>query len=220
MLSAEGRSRCAVPPRTAAASGWRWMPAIAGEAMMAASSATQAPACRAGGNAVDAVLAGRRRYGGRADPFGGDAFALVWHGGVLHGLNGLGASAELTVRGRGHRPAVGDGARSRRLGRTRRSFRRFDSTARCRARPISPRRGRSARIADKRSRAECAPWPGPAPGVAHAAGPARTLRRLASRPRRLHGSVAAALADASWLSEADLAAHRSEWWSAATTTVA
>ena len=79
------------------------MPAVATEAMVATSHpmATRAGlrALEHGGNAVDAALAAAAVLT-VAEPtdngIGGDAFALVWDRGVLHGINGSGRSpAEL-----------------------------------------------------------------------------------------------------------------------------
>ena len=97
------------------------MPAIAGEAMVATSHplASQAglAALRSGGNAVDAALAAAAVLT-VAEPtdngVGGDAFALVWHDAVLHGLNGSGRSPavidELRVDAFGPRSVTVPGA--------------------------------------------------------------------------------------------------------------
>src|SRR5579862_2348212 len=78
-------------------SGWRRLPAVAGEAMVATShpQATRAGlrALERGGNAVDAALAAAAMLT-VCEPghnsIGGDAFALLWWDGELHGLNGSG----------------------------------------------------------------------------------------------------------------------------------
>ena len=99
-------------PGRARPSGWRRMPAVAGDAMVATSHplATRAGlrALERGGNAVDAALAAAAILT-VAEPtdngIGGDAFALVWDDGALYGLNGSGRSpAEL-----GDRAATDDG---------------------------------------------------------------------------------------------------------------
>jgi gamma-glutamyltranspeptidase/glutathione hydrolase len=72
----------------------------------------------------------------------------------------------------------------------------------------------SARIADKWLRAAHAPWPAPRVGERYRLpGLERTLRAIAEDgPDALYtGALAAAIAAATWLDEADLAAHRSEW---------
>ena len=72
----------------------------------------------------------------------------------------------------------------------------------------------SARIADKWSRVERPPWPAPRAGERfRLPGLDGTLRSIAELgPDALyHGDLAAAIAAATWLSEDDLAAHRSEW---------
>jgi gamma-glutamyltranspeptidase len=98
-------------------SGWRRMPAVAGEAMIATSHPLAAQAglraFRRGGNAVDAALAAAAVLT-VAEPtdngIGGDAFALVWHEGALHGINGS--------------TSLRDGARRRAaVGRSRRALR-------------------------------------------------------------------------------------------------
>ena len=56
---------------------------------------------QAGGNAIDAAIASASALSvlePSANGIGGDAFALVWHGGKLHGLNASGpASAGSTL---------------------------------------------------------------------------------------------------------------------------
>src|SRR5919197_6296009 len=88
---------------TRATSGWPRLPTITSEAMVATSHplATRAGlrALEAGGNAVDAALAAAAMLT-VCEPghngIGGDAFALLWWNGELHGLNGSGrAPAEL-----------------------------------------------------------------------------------------------------------------------------
>ena len=102
-------------------SGWRRMPAVAGEAMIATShplaTAAGLAAFGEGGNAVDAALAAAAVLT-VAEPtdngVGGDAFALVWHDGRLHGLNGSGRSPrvldELRVDDTGPRSVTVPGA--------------------------------------------------------------------------------------------------------------
>jgi gamma-glutamyltranspeptidase / glutathione hydrolase len=207
-------------------SGWRRMPAVAGEFMLATShplaTAAGLEAFEAGGNAVDAALAAATVLP-VAEPtdngLGGDAFALVWHDGALHGLNGSGRAPrvldELRVDGTGPRSVTVPGAvrawadlaeRFGRLGLDRALDRAADVA----------RRGVacSARIADKWAREPRAPFPPPRIGERFVVpGLAETLARLAADgPAGLYrGSVAEAIATASWLSEEDLAEHRSEW---------
>jgi gamma-glutamyltranspeptidase / glutathione hydrolase len=202
------------------------MPTIAAEAMVATSHplATRAGlrALEHGGNAVDAALAAAATLT-VAEPtdtgVGGDAFAIVWDG-ALHGLNGSGR-APASLDGEG--PPDATGPRSvtvpgavRAWGDLASRFGRLGLDA-----AVAPAAGLAARgvactarIADKWERAELAPWP--APSVCdryRLAELARTLLRIAeSGPDAVYeGEVAAAIASSSWLSEDDLAAHRSEW---------
>ena len=211
---------------TALTSGWRRMPAVAGEAMVATSHplATQAGlrALRRGGNAVDAALAAAAVLT-VAEPtdngVGGDAFALVWHDGALHGLNGSGRSpgdlggASFTEHGPrsvtvpGAVRAWADlAARFGRLG--------LDEALLPAADLADRGLACSARIAHKWALAERPPWPAPPVGGRYRLPElARTLRRIAEDgPDAFYGGeIAKAIASACWLSENDLAAHRSEW---------
>ena len=157
-------------------SGWRRMPAVAAEAMIATShplaTAAGLEAFEAGGNAVDAALAAATILA-VVEPtdngLGGDAFALVWREGALHGLNGSGRAPgvvdELRVDETGPRSVTVPGAvrawvdlaeRFGRLGLDRALGRAADRA----------RRGVacSARIADKWARAPEAPFPAPRVG--------------------------------------------------------
>jgi gamma-glutamyltranspeptidase/glutathione hydrolase len=213
-------------PGRAPASGWRRMPTIAAEAMVATSHplATRAGlrALERGGNAVDAALAAAAMLT-VAEPtdngVGGDAFALIWDDGVLYGINGSGRSpAEL-----GGASAEDDGPRSvtvpgavRLWGDLASRFARFGLDE-----AVGPAADAAlggvvctARIADKWARAGLAPWPAPAPGERYELPElAPTLRRIAAEgPDALYtGEVAAAIAASTWLSEDDLSVHVSEW---------
>ena len=213
-------------PGAAHVSGWRRMPAVAGEAMLATShplaSAAGLEAYRAGGNAVDAALAAAVVLA-VAEPtdngLGGDAFALVWHDAALHGLNGSGRSPrdidELRVDDVGPRSVTVPGAvrawadlaeRFGRLGLDRALAAGADLAARgvvC-----------TARIADKWSRVPSPPFAAPAIGERFVLPDLEgTLRRLAEGgPDAFYrGAIAGAIAAASWLEERDLAEHRTEW---------
>jgi gamma-glutamyltranspeptidase/glutathione hydrolase len=213
-------------PGAAHASGWRRMPAVAGEAMIATShplaSAAGIEAFRAGGNAVDAALAAAVALA-VAEPtdngLGGDAFALVWHDGRLHGLNGSGRSPrrldDLRVDVAGPRSVTVPGAvrawadlaeRFGRFGLERAIGRGADLAARgvaC-----------TARIADKWSRAPSPPFPAPSLGERFVIPDLEeTLRRLAAEgPDGFYGGqTARAIAGSCWLDEDDLENHRSEW---------
>ncbi len=213
-------------PGAAHSSGWRRMPTVAGDSMLATSHPLAATAGLAafadGGNAVDAALAAAAVLT-VAEPtdngLGGDAFAIVWHDGRLHGLNGSGRSPGvldvIRVDGSGPRSVTVPGAvlawadlaaRFGRLGLDRALSRAADLAERGVA--CTPR------IADKWARATAAPFPAPAVGERFVVPDlAATLRLIAERgPDALYGGrVAAAIAAASWLDEEDLGAHRSEW---------
>jgi gamma-glutamyltranspeptidase/glutathione hydrolase len=202
------------------------MPAVAGEAMIATSHplATSAglEAFEAGGNAVDAAIAAATVLP-VAEPtdngLGGDAFALVWHDGELHGLNGSGRAPrvvdEIRVDETGPRSVTVPGAvrawadLAERFGRL--GFDRALGRAADRA-----RRGVacSARIAHKWAGASNAPFPAPPLGARFVIpGLAETLERIAAEGADglYRGPVAEAIASVSWLEEDDLAEHRSEW---------
>jgi gamma-glutamyltranspeptidase/glutathione hydrolase len=207
-------------------SGWRRMPAVAGEAMVATSHplATRAGAraLERGGNAVDAALAAAAMLT-VCEPgdngVGGDAFAIVWDGARLHGINGSGRSpAEL-----GGRAASEFGPTSVTVPGAVRLW--ADLAERFGTAGLDAALGAAGdaaaggvactpRVADKWSNAERAPWRAPAVGETYVLDElAATLRRIADQgPAALYeGEVAAAIAAACWLTEEDLAAHRSEW---------
>ena len=213
-------------PGTAAASGWRRMPAVAGDAMVATSHplATQAGlrALRNGGNAVDAALAAAAVLT-VAEPTdngpGGDAFAIVWHDGRLHGLNGSGRSPavidERRVDATGPRSVTVPGA-VRAWADLAERFGRLGLDAALEPAVELAERGLacSARIADKWAHAENAPWPAPGVGGRYRLPDlAATLRAIAKRGADAFyaGRIAEAIASSCWLTEDDLAAHRSEW---------
>jgi gamma-glutamyltranspeptidase/glutathione hydrolase len=208
-------------------SGWPRLPAVAREAMVATSHplATRAGlrALEAGGNAVDAALAAAAMLT-VCEPghngIGGDAFALLWWDGALHGLNGSGRSpAELDaprVDRYGPRSVTVPGAvrawadlaeRFGRLGLAAAVAPAAEAAARGVA--ATPRVAEHWRLAQAR-----APSPAPRAGEVYRLPElAATLRRIAAEgsDALYGGSVAEAIAAASWLSEPDLAAHRSEW---------
>lgn len=213
-------------PADVARSGWRRMPAVAGEAMVATSHplATQAGlrALRRSGNAVDAALAAAAVLT-IAEPtdngLGGDAFALIWRDGTLYGLNGSGRSPAsldaVRVDPDGPRSVTVPGA-VRAWADLAERFGRFglDAALTPAADLAAAGLACSARIADKWAQAANAPWP--APGIGgHYRLPdlARTLCAIASDGAEAFygGRIAGSIADACWLSEGDLAGHRSEW---------
>ena len=207
-------------------SGWRRMPAVSADRMVATSHplATQAGlrALSQGGNAIDAALAAAAVLT-VAEPTdngpGGDAFAIVWHDGRLHGLNGSGRSPavldELRVDASGPRSVTVPGAvrawadlaeRFGRLG--------LDAAVGPAADLAAAGLACTARIADKWANAENAPWPAPGLGGRYCLPDlAKTLRVIAvDGPGAFYtGRIAESIASACWLSEDDLEAHRSEW---------
>ncbi len=185
-------------------------------------SAAGLEAFRAGGNAVDAALAAATTLA-VAEPtdngLGGDAFAIVWHGGRLHGLNGSGRAPrvidEVRVDDAGPRSVTVPGAvrawadladRFGRLGLERP----LERAAALATTGVAA----TARIADKWARAELAPYPAPGLGerfVLPELGTTLALIATEGAGGFYAGRVASAIADASWLDEDDLSDHRSEW---------
>src|SRR6185503_6213265 len=200
-------------PGAARPSGWRRMPTVTADAMLATSHPIAASAgmdaFREGGNAVDAALAAAAALT-VAEPtdngLGGDAFAIVWHNGELHGLNGPGRSPrvidEIRVDGTGPRSVTVPGAvrawadlaeRFGRLGLDRALARAAELAARGVA--CTPR------IADKWARTPTAPFCAPSVGERFVLPDlAATLRLLAEQgPDALYrGAVAESIAATSW----------------------
>ncbi len=213
-------------PALGAASGWHRMPSVATDSMVAASHprATLAGlnAFERGGNAVDAAVAAAAALcvaEPMATGIGGDAFAIVWADGRLHGLNGSGRAPatvdEIRVDERGPRSVTVPGA-VRAWADLAERFGRLGLDA-CLSSAIDLAENGlacSARMADIWSRNEFAPWPAPAAGVRYTLPElGATLRRIAGEgPDALYrGSVAEAISSVTWLAEDDLAAHAGEW---------
>ena len=181
-------------------------------------------ALEAGGNAVDAALAAAAMLTVCEPPHngvGGDAFAQLWFDGELYGLNGSGR-APAHIDGRPSTPRAR--ARSRCPARCARGptlaerFGRLGLDAALRRRDRRGAQRRGGHRADRRALARGAgagAVAGAAPRPSATACPTSpaTLRgdRRGRARRDLPGPIAAAIAAASWLSEDDLAAHRSEW---------
>jgi len=213
-------------PRYSGVSGWRRMPALAAQAMISTShplaSEAGLRALRDGGNAVDAALAAATVLT-VAEPtdngLGGDAFALVWDGERLHGLNGSGRSPSRLevheVAETGPRSVTVPGA----VAAWSDLAERFGRFGLDRALALAAGLARegvacSARIADKWARSTHPPRPAPAIGERYCLSElAQTLELLVAQgPEAFYaGPVARAIAASSWLGEEDLAAHASEW---------
>jgi gamma-glutamyltranspeptidase/glutathione hydrolase len=208
------------------ASGWPRLPAVAGEAMIATSHplATRAGmrALEAGGNAADAALAAAAMLTVCEPPHngvGGDAFVQLWWDGALHGLNGSGRAPAVidapTVDAGGPRSVTVPGAVRAWADLAERFARRgLDAALADAIDAATDGVAATVRIAEHWRNASRAPWPAPRPGERYTLpGLAGTLRSIAERgPDALYeGPVAEAIADATWLSADDLAAHRSEW---------
>jgi gamma-glutamyltranspeptidase/glutathione hydrolase len=176
-----------------------------------------------GGNAVDAALAAAAMLC-VAEPghtgVGGDLFAQVWWDGELHGLNGSGRSPaelpELRVHERGPRSVTVPGA-VRAWADLAERFGRLGLDSALGAAIDAAEHGVAAteRVAEHWALAgDRAPGPAPGLGQVYALPElARTLRAIALEgPSGFYtGIVAESIAAASWLSTADLGAHRSEW---------
>jgi gamma-glutamyltranspeptidase/glutathione hydrolase len=209
--------------------GFPRMPLIAEGGMVAASHPLAGQAglrmLEHGGNAIDAALAAAAVMT-IAEPTengpGGDAMAIIWHGGQLHGLNGSGSSpgelAGQDFERFGPRSITVPGAvrawsdlaeRFGRLGLDRCIQPAIDLAEKGIA--CSARAAARWRIAELEWRA---PRPAPSAGAPYRLPElAGTLRRIAIEgPAALYrGPIAQAISAHSWLSEADLEAHRSEW---------
>ncbi|MEJ7567954.1 MAG: gamma-glutamyltransferase [Gaiellaceae bacterium] len=202
-------------------------PTILREAMVATSHplATHAGvrALERGGNAVDAALAAAAMLC-VAEPghtgIGGDLFAQLWWDGKLVGLNGSGrAPAELpeaaAVEEFGPRSVTVPGA-VRAWADLAERFGRLGLDEALMAAIDAAERGVAAteRVALHWAGSDRAPWPPPARGAIYSLPDlAETLKGIASDgPDALYrGRVAEQIEAASWLGEADLAAHASEW---------
>src|SRR5919198_2130120 len=175
-----------------APSGWPRLPTIAGEAMVATShplaTSAGARAFQDGGNAVDAALAAAAVLPLCEPPhngIGGDALALLWWDGELHGLNGSGRAPAVidarTVDSGGPRSVTVPGA-VRAWADLAERFGRLGLDAALAGAIDAAHRGvaATARIAEHWRRAARAPWPAPRPGERYTLpGMAATLRAIA-----------------------------------------
>lgn len=213
--------------------GFRWAPgrgpAVAAEAMVATSQPAATLAglemLRAGGSAADAAIAAAAVCC-VAEPMstgiGGDAFALVWDGAEATGLDAAGPAPRradrLPVHGRGPRSVdvpgavAGWAALSERYGRLG-----LDTCLR----PAIDLAGRGVAAGPHcsgywRGTPHAPAEFGPAPGVGEVyrlPELGATLRAIAEHgPGAFYrGPVAAAIAAASWVTEADLDAYAPQW---------
>ncbi|MGZ8694208.1 MAG: gamma-glutamyltransferase family protein [Gaiellaceae bacterium] len=216
-------------PDSSPPAGFPRMPAITGEAMVATSHplATRAGvrALEQGGNAMDAALAAAAVLPvvePNLNGLGGDCFAIVCRGGDTVGLNGSGRSPAVIDGGRvdrfGPRSVTVPGAVAAWFDLATRYGRFSLDQALARAAELAERGvAATARVATLWQRAEAAgraPFPAPRIGSRYRLPElAATLRRIATDgPDAFYrGEVARAIAAVTWLSEEDLAAHRSEW---------
>jgi gamma-glutamyltranspeptidase / glutathione hydrolase len=202
------------------------MPAVAARSMIATShplaSSAGVEVLRRGGNAIDAALAAAVVLT-VAEPTdngpGGDAFAIVWADGRVHGINGSGRSPAWpdadAAEELGPRSVTVPGAvrlwwdLAERFGSIG-----LDEALEGAARIADDGLACTPRIAHKWSLVERPPWPAPRLGERYRLPDlAGTLREIAREgPDAFYaGRVAAAIGAATWLSEADLTEHRSEW---------
>jgi len=216
-------------PLEEAASGWPRSPAIGCGGMVATShplaAAAAVRAFERGGNAVDAALAAAGVLC-TAEPtetgLGGDACAIVHRGGEAIGMLGVGRAPAAPdaphADYRGPRSVTVPGA----VAAWAELAERFgclglDACLRDAVDVAVAGTVATPRIADLWRRAEReghAPWPAPGAGGRYVLpGLAATLRAIAEDgPRAFYdGATAARIAEASWLAEADLAEHRTEW---------
>jgi gamma-glutamyltranspeptidase / glutathione hydrolase len=210
-------------------SGFPRMPAIAAGGMVATSHplATRVGlrALEAGGNAVDAALAAAAVLPvvePNLNGLGGDCLAQVWHDGELVGLNGSGRSPAVLDHGGvdryGPRSVTVPGAVAAWFDLSDRFGRLGLDAALGRAADLAEQgvtaTARVATLWQRSERKGRAPFPAPRVAERYRLPElAATVRRVAEQgPDGFYrGDVARAIAQATWLDEEDLAAHRSEW---------